>query len=166
MRDHPFKCGEKPFSTDCPLCQSFYFDDKVTQDTSYVCSYCPVYLHTFMPECNGTPWGKAADAWQEYVEEAVSGVYPDIKEEKRIAWKAAADEQITFLEKIFSLLQDGSIAHPDEEELLKRDLRWQLSFEEIDWDYFIEMAKLAQQAKAEDKELFSLLDEEDAEEPS
>ena len=34
-------------------------------------------------------------------------------------------------------------------ETLKVDLRWQLSFEEIDWDYFmetVERAKVAQQA--------------------
>jgi hypothetical protein len=36
----------------------------------------------------------------------------------------------------------------DEIETLKADLRWQLSFEEIDWDYFMETvdrAKVAQQ---------------------
>ena len=34
-------------------------------------------------------------------------------------------------------------------ETLKVDLRWQLSFEEIDWDYFmetVERARVAQQA--------------------
>ncbi|KKN63690.1 hypothetical protein LCGC14_0499250 [marine sediment metagenome] len=37
----------------------------------------------------------------------------------------------------------------DNIETLKVDLRWQLSFEEIDWDYFmetVERARAAQQA--------------------
>lgn len=39
----------------------------------------------------------------------------------------------------------------DKEETLKKELRFQLSFEHIDWDYFIDTAKEAKREQRKEK---------------
>ena len=45
------------------------------------------------------------------------------------------------LEKVAKEFQDRNI------EIIKLDLEWQLSFENIDWEYFIEIANKAKAAQ-------------------
>lgn len=86
--------GEDPFKMilgvdSCALCQK-YFESKG-------CVGCPVYSRTGLDECRGTPFSKAHTAWKLWRLVLINKADDTLPRE---AFKAAADEEVKFLESL------------------------------------------------------------------
>ena len=78
---------EEPYCSDCPLCGLFI---NKRDDMWSECVGCPVANRAGNTGCVGTPYGAAADAWDEWVD----GLSP------RRTWQIFADKEIKFLESL------------------------------------------------------------------
>ena len=81
MRDDP-ACS-KPITSNCALCKLFFLRENR-------CDGCPVAEKAEQPNCNGTPYLKAYQAWNQLG-----------KTEASLAkWRAEATKEIEFLESL------------------------------------------------------------------
>ena len=92
MRDgDPTFLVEVPYSSDCPLCELFEIPGEGEGTT--LCEGCPVRKRAGFQCCQGTPWLRAAKAFDDARHQ------PEDSEEME-QWRTAAEAMITFLRSL------------------------------------------------------------------
>lgn len=88
--------GEEPVAADCALCQTFAD-----------CEGCPVAIESDLIRCNGTPYGLAASAFDEWERASRQGWFArrflggdGLIDAARRYWRAAAAKEIAYLESL------------------------------------------------------------------
>jgi hypothetical protein len=86
--------GQVDISTNaCALCDMFL----VSHGLSRPCSRCPVYQRTGQTLCGGTPYGRAATTYKEWLWRRDNPVLPD---DSRDVFRAAARLEVEFLRSL------------------------------------------------------------------
>lgn len=87
------------FSDSCPLCKLFHDGDNLNVQPDKNCHGCPVFEQTYRPECAGTPWYRARDAYWEEEDRTIMNDGAQFRPQSKRFLEAAKRER-EFLESL------------------------------------------------------------------